>query len=486
MTKTGLASSVVASVLLVSGAASAQQYVAQADTPQWLKDRSYGQGAGVQTGDFELHPSFSGEVGYDSNWFSRSSSSNGYANSSPGAPVVPAAEFRITPALTLATLTPQRGDQMVAQAPSVAFRAGVSATYREFIGLSNTTSSPSNDISQQRNIGVAADARLDVLPEHPLGGAVYASYGRVIQPNVTTADPDQSFTYDIITAGAELSVRPGSGTLSWAFGYRFQDSIFETSTGSPYNNYAHRAYTRGQWRFRPRTALIYDATIDYMNYTNAAEAVPVLLVQSTPVRVRFGINGLITDRFAAEATAGWGASFFSVAFPQEPQYDSVIAHAELKWYLSASPGIAKASMMSLSLSSIAVGYDRNFQSTYLGSYFGTDRGFLKFTYFFAGRALVTLEGGGSAIEYPQLFWADFTPRHPAFNDVRVDATLFSEYRFTESIGLNLTLRYTANISNTQLQLAETAPLGVSVTAPANLYDMNWNRFEAYVGLRWFL
>jgi hypothetical protein len=375
---------------------------------------------------------------------------------------------------------------MVLQPPSVAFHAGVSATYREFIGLTNNTSTPSNDISQQRNIGVSSDARLDILPERPVGGSVYASYGRVIQPNVTTADPDQSFTYDTITAGAELNFRPGSGTLNWVFGYRFQDSIFETSTGTPYDNYAHRAYTRGTWRFRPRTSLIYDASVDYMTYTNAAEAVPVLLVQSTPVRIRFGINGLITDRFAAEATAGWGASFFSVNFPAEPQYDSVIAHAELKWFLSASPGIAKASLMSLSLSSIAIGYDRNFQSTYLGSFFGTDRGYLKFSYFFAGRALVSLEGGASAIEYPELFWSDFTPRHNPFTDVRVDATLFSEYRFTDTVGLNVTLRYTANISSQQLQLDEVAPTGLTVNSAPNLFDMNWNRFEAYLGLRWFL
>jgi hypothetical protein len=229
--------------------------------------------------------------------------------------------------------------------------------------------------------------------------------------------------------------------------------------------------------------LIYDATIGFVSYTNPNEALAAGLVSSTPVRARIGFNGLITDRFAATALVGWGASFYSDTLAAQPQYDSVIGQAELKWFLSASPGVAAASDLGLALSSIAVGYTRDFANSYLGNFYGTDRGYLKFSYFFAGRAIVTLEGGVGAIEYPTIIWGnqggmqDGQVRHSAFTDIRADATLFSEYRFSDTFGLNGTLRYTANFSNADIPDTEGGP---------GFYDMSWKRFEAYIGVRWFM
>jgi hypothetical protein len=499
MTKRGLATSAFLVALLLSGAASAQQqFVSQPDSPQWLKDRSYNEGAGVRTGDLELHPGIAGEVGYDSNWFLRTNNNGpapaGYLNGPPNAPVVPALEFRVTPSLYLSTIGPQRrATDLTAQPPSVAFRAGINATYREFVGLANTsapagaTNNP-NDISQQRNIGGSADARLDILPERPLGAAIYASYARVIQPNQGTADPNLSFNRDDINAGGEIVTQPGSGTLDWRFGYQFHDTIFEQSAGQPFNSLTNEGYTRGRWKFRPLTALIYDASLKFISYQNSGQALATEgLVNSTPVRARIGMNGLVTQRLAFLGLVGWGASFYDQGtLSNQPQYDSVIGQAELKWFLSAGPGVANPSDVSLALSSIALGYTRDFQNSLLGNYYGMDRGYLRFNYFFAGRALVTIEGGVAAIEYPTILWgttangvAANTVRANSFTDMRADATLFSEYRFTDAFGINATLRYTANISNTQIQEVQG---GTNQT----LFDMSWNRFEAFLGVRYFL
>jgi hypothetical protein len=168
----------------------------------------------------------------------------------------------------------------------------------------------------------------------------------------------------------------------------------------------------------------------------------------------------------------------------QKQYDSVIGQAELKWFLAASPGIANATELGLALSSIAVGYVRDFQLSYIGNYYGTDRGYLKFSYFFAGRALTTLEGGVGAIEYPTILnppgAVGPAVRHDAFTDTRADATLFSEYRFTDAFGINTTLRYSQNFSKAQI-----LPIG-SPIGSATLFAMSWQRFEAYLGLRFFM
>jgi hypothetical protein len=448
------------------------------DSPQWLSDRRYNEGIGVRTGDVELHPGIAAEGGYDSNWFLRSDKQN-VANGAPTAPPISAMVFRITPSLYLSTIDAQRREgDVVATPPSVAFRAGVTGTYREFIGLNEPAGTPSSDdISNQRNISIAADARLDILPQHPWGAGIFANYLRTIQPNSAASNPDLSFTQDMIGAGGEIIAQPGSGTLDWHLGYQFHDTLFEESVGTPYDNISHEIYTRGRWKFRPRTALVTDASVRFNSYPNQNEAGFVPLESSTPVRARIGLNGLITDRFALLAMIGWGASFYDTALSRQPQFDSLIAQAELRWYLSASPGIANATDLGLALSSIAIGYSRDFQNSYFGSFFTQDRGYLKFYYLFSGRAVVTLEGGVAAIEYPTLIWNTDAVRNPSFTDIRADATLFGEYRFTNTFGLNATLRYSANISNTEIPIAPTG---------GQLFDMGWKRFEAFLGIRWFM
>jgi hypothetical protein len=479
MTKTGLAPSVAAAALLISRAVLAQpQYTAQPDSPQWLKDRRYNEGVGIRTGDLELHPGIAGEVGYDSNWFLRTNE-QGFTNGPPAAPIIPALVLRVTPSFYMSTLSAQRREgDLVATPPTVAFRMGVNATYRAFFGLSSDASQPQNDITKQDNIGIGSDARLDILPERPFGADIFGSYGRVIMPTYVTADPNFSFNRDDIGVGGEFVIQPGSGTLDWRLGYQFHDVIFEQTAGQPFDNTTNEAFMRGRWRFRPRDAFVYDGSIRWIQYQNPDQALNAGLVNGMPVRARLGLNGLITDRFAALLMAGWGASFYDTRLPRQPQYDSIIGQAELKWFLSASPGVAAASDLGLALSSIAVGYNRDFQNSYLGSFYGMDRGYLKFSYFFAGRALVTLEGGAGAVEYPVILWPDNSPRADPFTDVRVDATLFGEYRFTDSIGVNATLRYSQDISNQHIPVQE--------ARPSPEFAMSWQRFEAYLGVRWFM
>jgi hypothetical protein len=193
------------------------------------------------------------------------------------------------------------------------------------------------------------------------------------------------------------------------------------------------------------------------------------------------MSGLLTPRLSLLGLVGYGGSFFVPAVPGDkttPQYDSVIANAELRIYLTAPPESGPGTT-SLSQSFLSIGYTRDFQSSYLSDFDGIDRGYAKLSYYFAGRAVITLEGGGAAIEYPQLFLLGSQTTHSAFTDARIDGTLFSEYRFTNYLGLNATVRYTTNLSNAELQIF---PLPGTI----NEYAMQWQRFEAYLGVRLFL
>ena len=416
-----------------------------AEAQEWLKDRRYAEGVGIKAGDsLELHPGIAGEVGYDSNYLLESQKSGAnIINAAPQNPVQGTGMLRITPSLSIATVDAQRrgNDGGQPEPPKVRFRAGLSATYREF--LFNSA------LASQRNVSAAVDARAEILPERPWGAVLNAGYVRVIQPTVL-GDPNLSFNRDDISAGAALTMQPGSGTLDWQFGYQFHATLFEDAEGTPLDNLTHEASTRGRWKFRPKTALLYDATLRFMSYTNAS-SLPGGLHNSTPLRARVGLTGLVTPRLSVLALVGYGASFFAAdGNPAVQQYDSFIGQAEAKFFLTANPGTDAPGAVSLTLSSLAVGFVRDFQNSYLGDFYGSDKGYVRLQWFFAGRALVGLEGNLGAIEYPTIFNPDGTPRHASFTDIRAESLLFGEYRFTDSFAINTTLSYAQNFSSTQL------------------------------------
>lgn len=466
-----LASSFVAP-LLVSRAAHAQG---------WLSDRRYTEGIGIKAGDFEIHPGIGGEAGFDSNWFMRSSQA-GVANGNP----VPAAIFRVTPSIYLSTLGPQRKEGDVnAAPPTVNFRLGASATYRAFIG--------DQDVINQNGIDGLSGAltgRLDVLPQRPLSFGLQAGYTRTVAPNPGPGFPsNENFNQNAIDAGADFTITPGGGTLSWKFGYDGNFLIFDSNgTNAPFNNFQNNVFTRGTWKFSPKTAVIFDGNFGFINYQQKAQAFNGLM-DSTPLRTKLGLSGLIGPRFGLLAFLGYGGSFVQDSIngktiPTAQQYGfgyadksfpGIIGQLEGRFFLTANPAAEQnPADVSLSVSMLSIGYSRDFAPSYLGSFYGSDRGYLKFTYFFGGKALISLEGGAGAREYPNVFDNTGAPVHSNFVDGAIDATLFAEYRFSNTLGLNTTLKYTQEIS--------------SVTLPYTVgtFGMDYLRFEGYIGFRWFM
>jgi hypothetical protein len=434
------------------------------------QDKKALEGAGYPTGDFILHPAIGIGFGYDSNYLLRTNR----AGASNGCPVFcpeQSAGMNISPSISINTSPTKAGDPR----RSYSFTGSLSSAYHEDFG----TLSP-----EQRNVGVASDASLELFPGNVVGGRFFGTYLRTIQPSVF-GNPDLAYNRDDIGVGTEFVLVPGQGTLDWHLGYQFHDTIFEQSAGSPYDNIAHIVSTRGRWKFRPRTALMYDASASFASYVNvnASAGAIAQLHNSTPIRTRIGLSGLITERLSLTGMVGWGASFFVPGVdPNVQQYDSVIGTAQLSYALGHSlSNDDPFTIRRESLSSITLGYNRDFSNSYVSDYYGSDRGFLRFSFFFGARALLWIEGGAGAIEYPELHLIPALitaggADHAAFTDLRVDGTLFAEYRFLESVGVNATFRYTSNISNEVINLGNTN----------GTYAMQWQRIEAYLGVRWFL
>ena len=445
-----------------------------ASAQEWLKDRRYQEGAGIRTGDFELHPGIAGEIGYDSNWLLRTHETRQppFANADPRE----AGVLRLTPSLSVATLGPQRlEDGTIAPPPSLQFRGGADLTYREFIGV--------EEIRKQRNASGNAYVTFDVNSGRPIGFGVFANYRRLIQPSVV-ADPNLSFNRSDVRAGGELVLQPGSGTLDLRFGYQFYGALFEESNGVPFTNLTHDITVKNRWRFRPRTALFHDTSLRFITYPNSDRAVQQLN-NSTPLRTRVGLNGLLTPRFGTLLAVGYGGSFYEGGTAlSTQQYDSINGQAEGTFYLSGNPGSAEPGQVSLLLSSITLGFNRDFQNSLLGNFYTSNKGYGRVVYFFGGRALLQGDVFFEAMSFPPIFLNNGPGAPPTqaigdFTNFRYGGTLFGEYRFTDSFGVNTTLDYVEVASDTVI------PLGGPAGGPAD-FHMAYRRFQAFLGARFFL
>lgn len=436
-------------------------------SPVWLRDRRYSEGIGIRVGDFELHPGVGAEVGFDSNWFSRTSSTDTrFVNRDP----VPAGVLRVTPSFSISTLSAARreADGSGAALPTVAILANAAATYREFLG--------EEQVRSQRNLSAIANLRFDILPGRSVGAGVFGNFERTIQGAIAGIGAvGSSFNRMDFGGGGELVLQPGGGTLDWRFGYRYAGTRFEDTAGTPFDNDQHTGFTKGRWRFRPRTALLFDAELRAFNYRSPSTF--FALYDSMPIRARLGMNGLISSRFALTLMVGYGGSFNDTTqITQATQFDNVIGQAEFKIFLSANPSAPEEGVPSVSVSSLALGVTRDFSNSYFGGFYMINRGYANLSFGLGGRFVGGIEAGLGAISYPNVFFAGGQLAQTGWTDLRLDTQAFGEYRFSNSFGVNTTVRFTSNFSDNTLPAA----------GGGGVFDLNWRRFEAYLGARWFM
>jgi hypothetical protein len=266
---------------------------------------------------------------------------------------------------------------------------------------------------------------------------------------------------------------PGSGLVEWRLGDQVTGNMFESLTSL--TNIDNEVITRGRWRFLPRTSLVFDGRFGFIDYTSPGASGKT---SSHPVRALLGVNGLVTSQFAVLAMLGWGASFYSPtpgATPGAPatsseNFDSAIGQLELKWFITPAPSV-EPTQSGLTLSSVAVGFTRDFYDAWIGTYFERDRGYAALSYFYGGKFLLVVDGGAAPIIYPKIPNLNITS---SFTDIRLDAGLFGEYRIKDAFGINATVRYNQNINHEQIVLTDGA------------LDTSFLEVEAYIGARWLM
>jgi hypothetical protein len=416
----------------------------KASAQAWVSNPDFSEGIGIRAGDLELHPSLGGEFGYDSNLY-RSSEAEG---------TVDVLKLRITPSLTLSTLGQSRRNTPTP--PKFTFHGGAYASYNEYFPLDEAES----DVRERRNVGVGADAKLNVFPAGKIGFDLLAAYLRTIDTDGNIDDlAGEGFNRGSLRGGAGITWRPGGGLFEWRGGYNITYHYFENEAFDPLANLQHEINTRGRWRFLPRSALMFDSSYQFVRYTES----DATQSDGDAVRARIGFHGLVTYHLALMGMVGWGSSFYEARNGVQPrQFDSIIGNAEVRWFLQPRPNLEQATIAS-GLSSIALGYTRAFSNSYYGAFYQRDRGYLQFSMFLLGAVAGGLEFGVSRVAYPAV------PGEDSFSQLRVDGRLFAEYRFTDTLATNASLLY--DKVNSEEIAAE---------------DLDYDRFQAYIGIRWFM
>lgn len=439
----------------LAGSAAAQQ--------AWLQDRRFGQGIGLRAGNLEFHPSLAAELGWDSNYFQRSGDE---ANPSE-VPIYDAWRLRVTPSLSLSTLRQRlRESDAVGAPPALGFSLGAFATYNELFG--------SDEVSSERHVDVGVGGRVDLLPQRPVGFDLYGDYLRSGEPSnaVTVASVEApSFDRGSARGGVGATWRPGGGLFEWRIGYEAAYNYFEDDIYKPLNNLHHNINTRGRWRFLPRTALIYQAGYSFVRYVKDESPQP----NGDALEARVGLNGLITNRFAFQANVGWNTSYYegNRATAAENN-DSFVMAAQLKYFLIPT---ASSESAVAGISSIGIGYQRDFSNSYLGAFYVRDYGFLKGEVFLAGMLVGSLQAGFARYSFPFI-----DVNNDGFEQTRFDAQAFLEYRLSDTFGVNTSVNYDRAMGKGP------NPQGVylrTVDGVDQYDDLEYSRFQAYLGLRAF-
>lgn len=434
--------------LAFGAALAAASFTLPANAQQWLADTAFAEGIGIRVGNLELHPGIGGEFGYDSNYFQRAEGEFGG--------VVDAFRVRVTPSLSLTTLGSARRGAAPGAPPMLNLRASAYAAYNEIFAAG---SDDAGELSDQRHVTLGVNASADIAPKRPIGVDLHGDMQRIGEPSNL---PEEDLAWDrwAFRGGAGVTWRPGGGLFEWRGGYDATFNYFEQDAYTGYNNLHHRFRLRGRWRFLPRTALSYDGSYTLIRYTEDPSP-----NDGEVVRSRIGISGLVTYRLALTGMIGWVSSFYDNV-PENA--DTITASAEAKYFIMAPPS-AEDQSATVGLSTVSLGYSRDMTNSYVNTFYTRDRVYASLNYLLGANFVTSLQAGYSYYTFPP---GEFQ----AFSQSRIDAKLFAEYRFTPTVGLNATIRYDVNESD------DLEPIAMGVSPE----DLDFVRWQAYIGLRWFM
>ncbi len=298
--------------------------------------------AGIKIGDGRLHPYFDLEGRYDS--------AVGYFGTPPTLQGDIAVRFR--PGLKF---------ELLGSNNSVNFNGN--AEYVLYTGALSTGSREASHFAT--DVGIEAAFNKQGAVEFQIGDQLLRS-DRTNNPALTIAVLS---LYNALRVA--VPIHPGGGALEftpkaqWAVEF-FSPLIGGTLVNCPAGNplcqadaarlldYSNlNAGLGARWKFLPKTAVVFDGTVDYRTYFNSVGK------PATLMKLQLGLAGLISSKISVLLLAGYGRDFVGVNPAQ-----TFIAQAELGVLLSEA-------------TTFKFGYVRTLAPVPVYGIFGDDRGYLE-------------------------------------------------------------------------------------------------------------
>jgi len=322
----------------------------------------YNEGPGIKLSDsMVFHPGIEMEGRYDSNAL--------YSETAVGAPYL-----RVIGHIHLATLSPQRltdGDGKSYQ-QKVDFRLKTAVSFRNYF-------SDNAAVEKQRGLEVDAGMGLTLFPQGMFSFSLADDFARTVAPpNMEVA---KSLERDTNRASAKLRFAPGGGLLSISFGYAMNINIFEDSNLAYANSLFHELSLNVKWKLLPKTAVFLDVTEQITSYYDRNGGTPpagLINNDSYPIRAYLGIGGLFTPRLSALVKLGYGNSITSTDgydAISDQSYNMLLAKAEAGYQFTP-------------MAKFKVGYEHNFQDSFIANYFVDEQIYAGYDHFIGGRFLL--------------------------------------------------------------------------------------------------
>ncbi len=323
-----------------------------------------------------MHVGIGAEAGYDSNVFYGATDAKG------------SAILRILPYAEV-TNTARNG----AVPSELFFDLGAALTYREYL-----SSDPL--IKEQRAFMPSVYGNLEFGKLQTLGLGVTESFNRSEDPPYLSVPSTQPIIRDINQATVGVRWAPGGGRLAGVLLYTNTIDAFETDNLRIANSMGHLLTLDMTWKWLPKTALVLQVSQGYISYFNNA-ANGASKATSFPFHAMVGLRGLITSKLTANILVGYANGFYDTTRPGPSGFrGNFTAGVDLNYRPSL-------------LTTIALGYRRDFVNAVLGDFYYLDSVYLN-----AGQAIAGRVGAGLSLRYDSrsvqnipLANGGFTSRH---------------------------------------------------------------------------
>ncbi len=320
-------------VVLASPVGASAQGVGKLSLPK--TDRQQG----LVAGSFLFVPQLSLGVGYDSNLFYEANDEWETPNG--------VMRMTLTPALSISNRNP--GD----------FRVSLDGS-----ALVNRYFSDDAAVSEQNGVGGELAFRLGLFERSPLVIRLEENFRRVLERR--NVESVRDFNRYVNRVGADVVFKPGGGALVFDFGYRFVSDYFSDTEDDWGDLIYHDMRLTGSWRFFPFTAALIEANWQIRDYV-ADGGHYGELTDNQPLRLRAGLTGFITNRFAVTAMIGWGWSMHDDRVETSPDakgsnesFSGLLAEVRLgyKWSGNSLTGLS---------------YEHSFEDSLLANYVSRHR-----------------------------------------------------------------------------------------------------------------